>query len=137
MHLLKRWRLGRGVVGIGAGLMLIAALATPASATPRNFSATMVGGQITLAPETGSNSLGGGPACSNGTDDEYDTPFTPTKDSLIDYPSDPDCSSPLDNDEKVAGFQAPVPISLVGTIDDSTGNFTVPTSGLTFPSTTL
>jgi len=135
MHLLKRWRLGRGVVGIGAGLMLIAALATPASATTRNFSATMVVGQITLAPETGSNNLGGGPACSNGTDDEYDAPFTPTKDTLIDYPADPQCVSPFDNDEKVAGFQLANPISLHGTIDDSTGAFSLNT--LSWPTTAL
>jgi hypothetical protein len=135
MHLFKRWRLGRSVVAVGAGLLLIAGLATPAAAVSQSFSATVIGGQVTLAPETGSNSLGGGPACSNLKDDEYDAPFTPTKDTLIDYPADPQCATPFDNDERVNGFQLASPISLHGTIDDTTGVFSLNT--LSWPVTTL
>jgi hypothetical protein len=135
MQLLKRWRLGRGVVAVGAGLLLVAGLATPAAAATQDFTATVVGGSLTLAPETGTNNLGGGPACSNGTDDEYDAPFTPTKDTLIDFGSDPQCSSPFDNDEKVAGFQKANPISLHGTIDDASGAFSLST--LNWPTTAL
>jgi hypothetical protein len=135
MKLWKRWHLGRGVLAAGAAILLIAGLAAPASATTRPFKVQVVGGSISIGSTT--NALGGGPACSDGTDNEYDAPFTPGKDGLIDYPADPDCSSPFDNDERTAGFQQPVPITMSGTIDDSTGSFNVPTSGLSFPATTL
>jgi hypothetical protein len=125
----------RGVVAAGAAVLLIAGFASPASATTRNFNLNVVGGSISIGSTT--NDLGGGPACSDGDDNEYDAPFTPSKDGLIDYPADPECVSPFDNDEKTAGFQQAVPLSLSGTIDDVTGAFNVPASGLTFPDATL
>jgi hypothetical protein len=136
MKLWKRWHLGRGVVAAGAGLLLIAGLATPASAATRPFNAQVVAGNIAIGSAANVD-IAGTPACSDGEDNEYDAPFTPTKDTLIDFPADPQCSSPFDNDEKLGGFQAAVPITLTGTIDDSTGAFSVPASNFSFPATTL
>jgi hypothetical protein len=142
MQRLKRLRLGRGVVAVTAGVLLIVGLAAPASATTRPFEATAVGGAVTLSSATGTNDLGGTkPACSNGTDDEYpnEQPHSVenNKDSLIDYPADLQCVTPFDNSERQNGFQAPVSISMRGTIDDVTGAFNVPANGLTFPQATL
>ena len=131
------WRAGlRGLVVLGAVVGMLAATMLPASAAPQPFAASVVGGTVAIGT-TGPINIGGNPACSNGTDDEYDAPFTPSKDSLIDYPADPECATPFDGDEKVAGFQAPNPISVAGTIDDVSGAFTVPPSGLNWQPTTL
>jgi len=134
MHHLKRLRLGRGVVGVAAGVLLIVGLAAPASATSRPFEGSVVGGSITLSASSGTNNFGGSPQCANATDDEY--PGDP-QDGLIDYPADPQCATPFDNDERTAGFQPAVGISMRGTIDDATGAFSVPAANLTFPKTTL
>lgn len=131
------WRAGlRGLVVLGAVVGMLAATMLPASAATQPFAASVVGGSVAIGT-TGPISIGGNPACSNGTDDEYDAPFVPTKDTLIDFPADPQCATPFDGDEKVAGFQAPTPISVSGTIDDVTGAFTVPVAGLSWQPTTL
>jgi hypothetical protein len=131
------WRAGlRGLVVLGAVVGMLAATMLPASAATQPFAASVVGGSVAIGT-TGPISIGGNPACSNGTDDEYDAPFVPTKDTLIDFPADPQCATPFDGDEKVAGFQAPTPISVSGTIDDVTGAFTVPVAGLNWQPTTL
>jgi hypothetical protein len=141
MQRLKRLRLGRGAVAVAAGVLLIVGLAAPASATSRPFEGTVVGGGLTLSATSGTNSFGGTPACSNGTDDEYpdEQPHTAenNKDGAIDYPADPQCATPFDNSERINGFQPAVGISVRGTIDDATGAFNIPASGVTFPDATL
>jgi hypothetical protein len=102
---------------------------TPAYAAP--FSMSLVGGSFGLGSQ-GATSLGGGSTqCQNGTDDEFLAPFG-TPDALIDYPADPDCVNPYDNDETLSGFQAPDPVEFTGTIDDSS-NFTVSSSFTPIP----
>lgn len=126
----------RALIVLGSVVGMLAATMLPASAASQPFQAQVVGGSVAIGT-TGPINIGGNPACANGTDDEYDSPFTPTKDTLIDFPADPECATPFDNDEKVSGFQAASPISVTGTIDDVTGAFSVPVSGLNWPATTL
>jgi hypothetical protein len=118
-----------------AGLLLAAGLAQPASAATRPFSLTVSGGSLQIGNQF--IPISSVPECSNGQDDEYDSPFTPSTDGLVDFPADPQCSSAQDNDEGTAGFQALVPITLNGTINETTGAFTIPVSGFNFPDATL
>ena len=98
--------------------------ANPAHAA--SFSMSLVGGTFSLATQ-GSTSLGGSStACQNGTDDEWLTPFG-APDGLIDYPADPECVNAYDNDETLAGYQAPDPVEFTGTIDGAS-NFSVSSS---------
>ncbi len=118
-------RLRRTLVGGTAVLAMASGLvgyqATPASAAP--FSMSLVGGSFSLGGQATASLGGSSTACQNGTDDEFVAPFG-TPDGLVDYPADPDCSSPFDSDEAVAGLQPPAPILFSGTIDGSS-NFAV------------
>ena len=104
--------------------------APPASAAP--FSMSLVGGSFTLGSQTTASVGGASTACQNGADDEFIAPFG-APDGLVDYPADPQCSSPFDNDEAVAGEQAPVPGLFTGTIDGAS-NFSVSS---VFPATSF
>lgn len=75
----------------------------------------MVGGSFSLGTQC-TIPLNGGIACQNGADDEWLAPFG-TPDGLVDYPNDPQCTSPYDANETLAGFQAPDPVEFPGTID--------------------
>ena len=98
--------------------------ATAAHATP--FSMSLVGGTFSLASQ-GSTSIGGSStACQNGADDEMAAPFG-TPDGLVDFPADPQCANAYDNDEAVAGYQAPDPVEFSGTIDGAS-NFSASSS---------
>jgi PKD repeat protein len=50
----------------------------------------------------------------------------------IDYPNEPNCTSPNDDSELVPGFQPKVDVTLSGSIDGA-GNVTIPPSGVVFP----
>jgi hypothetical protein len=106
--------------------------ATPAYAAP--FSMSLVGGSFGLGSQAVTSLGGSSTQCQNGLDDEFLAPFG-TPDGLIDYPADPDCVNPYDNDETLPGFQAPDPVEFTGTIDGSS-NFTVTSSFTPIPFTT-
>jgi len=125
----------RALIVLGAVVGMLAATMLPASAASQPFQAQVVGGSVQIGT-TAPISIGGNPACANGTDDEFVSPFG-TPDGLIDYPADPECATPFDNNETDPGFQAATPISVTGTIDDSTGAFSVPVSGLNWPTAVL
>jgi hypothetical protein len=113
----------RAIVGIGAAVTMGAvgiATAPPASAAP--FSMTLVGGTFSLGTQT-TASLGTAFGCQNGTDDEFPAPFG-TPDGQVDFPADPECANPYDDNERLAGLQAPDPVEFTGTIDGS-GNFSL------------
>ncbi|MCZ7535481.1 MAG: hypothetical protein M5T61_05720 [Acidimicrobiia bacterium] len=112
-------RLGRQVVVGGAGLALLAGMAIPAAAAPRAFEATVTDGLLVIGLVP--NALGGLPECIDGTDGEYLAPFTPGLDGAVDWPADPDCDNILDGDERVAGNQSAVPVTMSGVVDDVSG----------------
>ncbi len=95
------------------GIGLTVAQSGVADAAP--FTMTLVGGTFSLGSQ-GTTPLAGSSACQNGTDDEFLAPFG-TPDGLVDFPADPDCSSAYDNNETLAGLQAPDPVEFTGTID--------------------
>jgi hypothetical protein len=123
---------------VGAGLAVVAFAgvagwqATPAYAAP--FSMSLVGGTFGLGSQAASSLGGASTQCQDGADNEFLAPFG-TPDGLIDYPADPDCVNPYDNDETLAGFQAPDPVEFTGTIDGSS-NFSVTSSFTPIPFTT-
>ncbi len=111
-------RIRRSVVGCLVGALALAGLAggvvAPAGADAP-FTMSLVGGSFSLGNQ-GTIPLNPGIACQNGTDDEFLAPFG-TPDGLVDYPDDPQCTSPYDANETLAGFQAPDPVEFTGTID--------------------
>ena len=119
---------GAGIIAMSTGVL--SWNAAPALAAP--FSMSLVGGSFSLGGQATAAIGGASTACQNGSDDEFVAPFG-TPDGLIDYPADPQCASPFDNDETVAGVQPPVPGIFSGTIDGAS-NFSVSS---TFPSTTF
>jgi hypothetical protein len=116
-------RFKRSVVAAAAAIGLgVAGIATAPPAHAAAFSMSLVGGTLTLGTQQ-TLSLSSGFGCQNGSDDEFLAPFG-TPDGLIDYPADPQCTSPYDDNERLNGFQPPDPVEFNGTIDGS-GNFSV------------
>ena len=103
---------------VGGGVALPAT--TAAASGP--FSMSLVGGSFSLGTQ-GTFALTGGAQCQNGSDDELTAPFG-APDGLIDYPADPGCSSPYDNNESLPGLQPLTPVAFSGTIDNAS-NFSV------------
>lgn len=118
-------RIRRTITGTLATVALIAGgitlPATTASASSP-FSMSLVGGSFSLGAQ-GTLALTGGAQCQNGADDELRAPFG-TPDGLIDFPADPDCSSPYDNNESLPGMQPLAPVAFTGTIDGAS-NFSL------------
>lgn len=122
---MERSRIRRTITATFATLLLVGggvALPATTAAALAPFSMSLVGGSFSLGTQ-GTFALTGGAQCQNGTDDELIPPFG-TPDGLIDYPADPGCSSPYDNNESVAGLQPLTPVAFTGTIDGAS-NFSV------------
>ncbi|MFN8105043.1 MAG: PKD domain-containing protein [Acidimicrobiia bacterium] len=97
---------------------------------PGNFSLNVGGGQLAIGATSFSLTPNPLPQCSDGIDNEASS--NAPLDGKIDYPTDPECSSALDDSELVGGYQPKVDVSISGTID-AAGNVNVPTSGVVFP----
>lgn len=133
-----------GTSGRVRGILLVLALLGTALAVnpfadaqpvgnPGNLNLKIVGGNVRL----GAQQFGLDPTdtfeCSDGENNDGD-PTNPAdaQDLLIDFPADPQCTSPEDNSEAAAGFQAKQDTTINGTISAS-GVVNVPQSGIFFP----
>ena len=121
---LSRRAVGAGLAALGLVAGIAGWQATPAFAAP--FSMSLVGGSFGLGSQSATSLGGASTECQNGTDDEFLVPFG-TPDGLVDYPADPDCVNPYDNDETLAGYQAPDPVEFTGTINGAS-DFSVTSS---------
>ena len=122
---MARSRIRRTISATFATLMLVGggvALPATTAAASGPFSMSLVGGSFSLGTQ-GTFALTGGAQCQNGIDDELIAPFG-APDGLIDYPADPGCSSPYDNNESLPGMQPLTPVAFNGTIDNAS-NFSV------------
>jgi hypothetical protein len=63
--------------------------------------------------------------CNDGVDNNDAPPIGTGHDGLIDYPADPQCSSPLDDSELAAGFQPQESVVVAGTVA-ADGSISIP-----------
>lgn len=94
---------------------------------------TIVGGAVRLGGQFMPLTPKEFPECSDGENNDGD-PTNPAdaQDLLIDYPADPQCTSPEDNSEAMAGFQPKLDTTISGNVA-ANGTLTVPQSGIFFP----
>jgi len=126
-------RPSRSIIAIGAALLMVLSTMAFAQLNPASAQKVANAGPISLTLEGGNLGIKDTsfdldpnpfPECSDFIDNDDD--------GLVDFPADPQCTSPDDNSESAPGFQEKVDISISGTID-AAGNVTVPQSGVVFP----
>lgn len=132
------------VMSVATAVALVAALlvgifANPMAGAqpvgnPGSINFKIVGGNIALGSQAFSLTPTTTTECNDGVNNDGSDPVpgANTQDVAIDYPADPECTSPLDNSEAQPGFQPKQDTTITGTINAG-GVISVPTSGIFFP----
>ncbi|MFZ4719296.1 MAG: PKD domain-containing protein, partial [Ilumatobacteraceae bacterium] len=116
--------LGAPVLGVGAQKV----------ANPGNLNFKITDGEIKLGTQKFGLKPSDTTECNDGknNDGEEGGASGTVQDLLVDYPADPQCSSPDDNSEVQSGFQPKQDTVISGTVT-GTGAVSVPQAGIFFP----